>query len=86
MQNFLALFAISVATPSFDRRREATRGRRRAVGSIEADETYFLYSEKGSRKLDRPARKPGGKAKKRAADADCVYERCFEESTWGSSG
>ena len=26
-------------------------------GTVETDETYFLYSEKGSRKLDRPARK-----------------------------
>jgi len=31
-------------------------------GTVEADETYFLYSEKGSRKLTRPARKRGGKA------------------------
>ena len=33
-------------------------------GTVEADETYFLRSHKGSRKLDRPARKRGGKAKK----------------------
>ena len=31
-------------------------------GTVEADETYFLHSEKGSRKLNRPARKRGGKA------------------------
>ena len=34
-------------------------------GTVEADETYFLYSEKGSRKLTRPPRKRGGKASKR---------------------
>ena len=39
---------------------------------MEADETYFLYSEKGSRKLDRPARKRGGKAKKRGLSAEQV--------------
>ena len=33
-------------------------------GTVEADETYFLHSMKGARKLDRPARKRGGKAKK----------------------
>jgi len=32
-------------------------------GIVEADDTYFLYSEKGSRHLDRPFRKRGGKAK-----------------------
>ena len=41
-------------------------------GTVEADETYFLYSEKGSRKLDRPARKRGGKAKKRGLSAEQV--------------
>jgi transposase-like protein len=34
-------------------------------GTVEADETYFLHSEKGSRKLKRPAHKRGGKATKR---------------------
>ena len=41
-------------------------------GTVEADETYFLYSEKGSRKLERPARKRGGKAKKRGLSAEQV--------------
>lgn len=41
-------------------------------GTVEADETYFLYSEKGSRKLVRPARKRGGKAKKRGLSAEQV--------------
>jgi len=34
-------------------------------GVVEADETYFLESEKGSRKLKRKPRKRGGKAAKR---------------------
>lgn len=34
-------------------------------GVVEADETYFLESKKGKRKLDRKARKRGGKASKR---------------------
>jgi transposase-like protein len=34
-------------------------------GVVEADETYFLDSEKGSRKLKRKARKRGGSAAKR---------------------
>jgi transposase-like protein len=34
-------------------------------GVVEADETYFLESKKGSRKLGRKARKRGGKARKR---------------------
>jgi transposase-like protein len=41
-------------------------------GTVEADETYFLHSEKGSRKLKRPARKRGGKAKKRGLSAEQV--------------
>lgn len=41
-------------------------------GTVEADETYFLHSEKGSRKLERPARKRGGKAKKRGLSDEQV--------------
>ena len=41
-------------------------------GTVEADETYFLHSRKGARKLDRPARKRGGKAKKRGLSAEQV--------------
>lgn len=41
-------------------------------GTVEADETYFLHSRKGQRKLDRPARKRGGKAKKRGLSAEQV--------------
>ena len=41
-------------------------------GTVEADETYFLYSEKGSRKLRRPARKRGGKASKRGLSDEQV--------------
>ena len=35
------------------------------TGILEVDETYFRESQKGSRKLTRPARKRGGKAKGR---------------------
>ncbi|MBI9033122.1 MAG: IS1595 family transposase [Bacteroidales bacterium] len=44
-------------------------------GIVEADETYFLKSEKGSRKLDRHARKRGSKAGKRGISKDhvCVF-------------
>lgn len=41
-------------------------------GTVEADETYFLYSEKGSHGLDRPARKRGGKAGKRGLSDEQV--------------
>lgn len=41
-------------------------------GTVEADETYFLYSEKGARKLERPPRKRGGKAAKRGLSAEQV--------------
>lgn len=37
---------------------------RELEGIVEADETLFLYSEKGSRDLERPARKRGMKASK----------------------
>ncbi len=44
------------------------------TGIIEADETYFLYSEKGNRKISaiRPARKRGGKAKQRGLSKEQV--------------
>jgi transposase-like protein len=41
-------------------------------GTVEADETYFLYSEKGARKLRRPARKRGGVARKRGLSNEQV--------------
>ena len=41
-------------------------------GTVEADETYFLYSEKGSHDLGRPARKRGGKASKRGLSDEQV--------------
>jgi transposase-like protein len=44
----------------------------RLEGTVEADETFFLYSEKGSRKLRRPARKRGGVAKKRGLSDEQV--------------
>ncbi|TVP84516.1 MAG: IS1595 family transposase [Alkalicoccus sp.] len=42
-------------------------------GIVEMDETYFLYSEKGQRKIrDRKARKRGGAAKKRGISNEQV--------------
>lgn len=41
-------------------------------GTVEADETYFLKSENGARKLTLPARKRGGKAKKRGLSDEQV--------------
>ena len=43
-------------------------------GIAEADETFLLRSRKGQRKLDRPARKRGGKAKKpgRSGEHACI--------------
>lgn len=41
-------------------------------GVTEADETYFLESRKGCRKLDRPARQRGGKASKRGLSDEQV--------------
>ncbi|GGY55662.1 IS1595 family transposase [Pseudoduganella albidiflava] len=43
-------------------------------GIVEADETYLLESQKGSRHLDRPPRKRGGKASRRgiSKELDCI--------------
>ena len=41
-------------------------------GSVEADETYVLESRKGDRKLDRKARRRGGKASKRGLSDEQV--------------
>ena len=41
-------------------------------GIVEADETFFLESFKGSRNLGRTARKRGGKAAKRGLSAEQV--------------
>ncbi len=41
-------------------------------GIVEADETYFLRSDKGSRKLVRKPRKRGGKASKRGLSKEQV--------------
>ena len=41
-------------------------------GLLEVDETYFLHSRKGQRKLLRPARTRGGKAKKRGLSKEQV--------------
>ena len=46
----------------------------RLNGIVEADETFLLESQKGSRKLDRPARKRGGRARLRGIshELDCI--------------
>ena len=41
-------------------------------GVVEADETYVLESQKGKRKLQRKARKRGGKASKRGRSAEQI--------------
>jgi transposase-like protein len=43
-------------------------------GIVEADEMFLLESQKGSRKLDRPARKRGGAATRRgiSRELDCI--------------
>ena len=44
------------------------------AGITEADETYLLESQKGSRRLDRPARRRGGVARRRgiSREHDCI--------------
>ena len=41
-------------------------------GIVEADDTFFLYSQKGSKNIDRKTRKRGGKSKKRGVSSDQV--------------
>ncbi|MEM8513297.1 transposase-like protein [Massilia sp. MP_M2] len=43
-------------------------------GIVEADETFLLESQKGSRTIDRPARRRGGHASKRgiSGELDCI--------------
>jgi hypothetical protein len=47
-------------------------------GIVEADETYVLESQKGSRHLDRPARKRGGKASRPGIgnEHECILVAC----------
>ena len=51
-----------------------TKNDRPAVltGIAEADETFLLESQKGARKMDRPARRHGGKASKRGISSEQV--------------
>lgn len=42
------------------------------TGLVEADETYFRESQKGSRKMTRPSRKRGGKAAAAGSSKDLV--------------
>ena len=48
------------------------------AGTVEADETYLLESQKGSRKLTRPARRRGGVASHRGIgrDHECLLVAC----------
>jgi len=48
------------------------------AGVVEADETYLLESQKGSRKLTRPPRQRGGVARHRGIgrDHDCLLVAC----------
>jgi transposase-like protein len=50
----------------------------RLAGVVEADETFLLESQKGSRKLTRPARRRGGVASHRGIgrDHDCLLVAC----------
>jgi transposase-like protein len=41
-------------------------------GIVEADETFFLKSQKGERNLKRPARKRGGRAQKRGLSKELI--------------
>ncbi|GEM_PF-1280305 len=49
-----------------------SRDPRKLTGIVEADETYVLESRKGERRLDRKARRRGGKASKRGLSAEQV--------------
>jgi transposase-like protein len=42
------------------------------VGITESDETFFLFSEKGKKELNRKSRKRGGKAKKQGASKEQI--------------
>ena len=53
------------------------------AGMVEADETYLLESQKGSRKLTRPARRRGGVASHRGIgrDHECLLVACERHGT-----
>jgi transposase-like protein len=52
--------------------RTVTAGATKLCGIVEADETFVLMSRKGERKLDRKARRRGGKASKRGLSDEQV--------------
>jgi transposase-like protein len=70
--------AVARSTSFRWRHRFIAGGRRerpaRLAGVVEADETYLLESQKGSRQLGRPARRRGGKAMRRgiSQELDCI--------------
>src|SRR3990170_2113287 len=41
-------------------------------GIVEADDTFFLYSQKGNHNIERKPRKRGGKSKKRGISSEQV--------------
>ena len=58
------------------------KSKRKLDGIIEADETFFLYSEKGNKTIKRKARKRGGKAGKRGIHNDHITVlTAFERKT-----
>ena len=75
-----AALAVGVdRTTSFRWRHRFVRGAmherpRQLSPMVEADETYLLESQKGSRQLDRPARRRGGTAQRRgiSREHDCL--------------
>lgn len=72
---------------AFDWRHKVLNGinpssKRKLDGIIEADETFFLYSEKGNKSLSRKPRKRGGKAGKQGVHNDHVAVlTAFERKT-----
>jgi len=54
------------------------------TGIAEADEMFLLESQKGSRKLDRPARRRGGVAKRRGINRDHVCILVARDRTGGT--
>lgn len=56
----------------------------RLAGIVEADETFVLESRKGERKLDRKARRRGGKARKRGLSREQVPILVAADRTGGT--
>ena len=68
-----ALCGLAVKTASLWRRRILAAGSkdpRKLAGIVDPDETYVLESRKGERRLDRKARRRGGKAGRRGLSSE----------------